>query len=746
MSDRQNPLNRTRWRRRYFHDRMARYGIAFGGIGVIFAVVLIFFYLLYVVLPIFQRASLEPVADYVIEEAKSETLWLALEEQGTLAVRYLKDGRVQFFDTRDGTVKAEKILPLEGARITAVAAPSPASDLVAFGTNDGRVLVVRHRFEVSYPDDVRTLTPIVEYPLGKTLIVLDQEGGELSQLALQQNEETMGGIAVSSDKRLIFVTWLLEQSFMGDGVVLEQETRSEQVVKGDTARLLLSPDLHFAYRAREAGSIEVYQPDEDGLGNPEIVEALPNGENITDMQFLLGDYALLIGDSSGVVTEWFPVRDENDNYRLTRIREFHSASNAPVSVLVAEHRRKGFLAANQLGFVDIYYPSSERHVLSEQVTAGIPVRLALSPRGGTLLAEDQGGHVKLLKVNNEHPEISWSSLWQRVWYEGYEKPEYVWQSSAATNDYEPKFSLTPLTFGTLKAAFYAMLFAIPLALMGAVYTAQFMRPKMRRVVKPTIEIMEALPTVILGFLAGLWLAPLVESYLLGLVCLLLLLPVGMLIAAWVWHHLPTATRNSLEGWESLLLLPLVCFLGWFSLVVSGPLEEWLFDGNIQGWLSQELGIRYDQRNAIVVGIAMGFAVIPTIFSIAEDAIFSVPGHLIRGSLALGATRWQALVTVVLPTASPAIFSALMMGFGRAVGETMIVLMATGNTPIIDFSIFDGMRTLSANIAVEIPEAEVYSTHFRVLFLAALVLFMFTFLFNTAAELIRQRLREKYSSL
>ena len=269
---------------------------------------------------------------------------------------------------------------------------------------------------------------------------------------------------------------------------------------------------------------------------------------------------------------------------------------------------------------------------------------------------------------------------------------------------------------------------------------------MRRVVKPTIEIMAALPTVILGFLAGLWLAPLVEDHLPGIASLLVLFPAGMLLVAWIWSRLPGGLRNRLEGWESLLLLPVVVLLGWLAMAESGPLEAWLFNGNIQGWLSEELGMHYDQRNALIVGIAMGFAVIPTIFSIAEDAIFSVPKHLLQGSLALGATRWQTLVGVVLPTASPAIFSALMMGFGRAVGETMIVLMATGNTPVMDLSLFEGMRTLSANIAVEMPETEVNSTHYRVLFLAALVLFLLTFVFNTAAEFVRQRLREKYSSL
>jgi phosphate transport system permease protein len=292
-----------------------------------------------------------------------------------------------------------------------------------------------------------------------------------------------------------------------------------------------------------------------------------------------------------------------------------------------------------------------------------------------------------------------------------------------------------------------MLFAIPLSILGAIFTAYFMAPKMRQVVKPSIEIMEALPTVILGFLAGLWLAPLVESHLPGIFTLFVCLPVVVLVFAYLWHLLPMELRSRVpDGWEAALLIPCLALAVWAALAVSPLLELWFFNGNMPGWLENELGIGFDQRNSLVVGIAMGFAVIPTIFSIAEDAIFSVPKHLTNGSLALGATPWQTLVRVVLLTASPGIFSAVMMGVGRAVGETMIVLMATGNTPVMDLSIFQGMRTLSANIAVEMPESEVDSTHYRVLFLAALVLFIFTFLFNTGAELIRQRLPGKYSSL
>jgi phosphate transport system permease protein len=259
--------------------------------------------------------------------------------------------------------------------------------------------------------------------------------------------------------------------------------------------------------------------------------------------------------------------------------------------------------------------------------------------------------------------------------------------------------------------------------------------------------MEALPTVILGFFAGLFLAPFLENHLPGIFSLLVLTPVGILLFGFLWTKLPEALRHRVpEGWEAALLIPVVVAVGWFSIAISGHLENWLFGGNMRLWLSNELGIPFDQRNALVVGLAMGFAVIPNIYSIAEDAVFSVPKSLTFGSLALGATPWQTLTRVVILTASPGIFSALMIGMGRAVGETMIVLMATGNTPIMDINIFEGMRTLAANVAVEMPESEVGGTHYRVLFLAALVLLLFTFVMNTLAELIRQRLRTKYSSL
>jgi phosphate transport system permease protein len=288
---------------------------------------------------------------------------------------------------------------------------------------------------------------------------------------------------------------------------------------------------------------------------------------------------------------------------------------------------------------------------------------------------------------------------------------------------------------------------VPIAILAAIYTAFFMDKKTRQWIKPSVELIEALPTVILGFLAGLWLAPYMEANLPGFFAIVIVVPLGILLFGYGWSRLPEKVRLTVStGRRAVLMLPVVIFLGWFALSLSVPIENMFFNGDMRDWLTNSAGIDFDQRNAMVIGFAMGFALIPTIFSVAEDAIYSVPRYLVNGSYALGASGWQTMVGVVLPTASPGIFSAVMLGFGRGVGETMIVLMASGNTPLMDVNIFEGMRTLSANLAVEMAETEVDSTHYRVLFLSGLVLFIFTFFFNTLAEVVRQRMRKKYGSL
>jgi phosphate transport system permease protein len=419
---------------------------------------------------------------------------------------------------------------------------------------------------------------------------------------------------------------------------------------------------------------------------------------------------------------------------------------AAVRALVPSPRGKGFLALNADGGMALMYSTSERVLWSGSAPVPDATAIAYAPKAdGALVAGADG--VAALAISAPHPEISLTALLGKVWYEGYEKPDYSWQSSSGTEDFEPKLSLTPLVYGTLKGTIYSLLLAVPFGVLSAMYASQFLHPSLKNVVKPVVEIMASLPSVVLGFLAGLWLAPLLERVLPAMAVMILILPPTIILAGLTWEWLTRRLgANVPPGTEVFFFVVVLALTGHLCLALEPFLEKHVLGTTFPTWLLQVFGIRYDQRNAIVVGLAMGFAVIPIIFAIAEDAFSNVPRSLVSGSLALGASRWQTVTRVVLPTASPGIFAAVMVGFGRAVGETMIVLMATGNTPIMDSSPFNGFRSLSANIAVEIPEAPAGGTLYRTIFLAALLLFLLTFALNTVAELVRQRLRRKYSSL
>lgn len=738
---------RRLWRE--IKDRAFRYTMWAGGIAVIAAIALIFFYLLYVVFPLFQPARLEAVTRYPLPGGATPTALLSTEEYGEVGVRMLTDGRVVFFDTASGRITGEERPEvLTRTPITAFGAGRQNQGLAAYGLADGRALVLKPTFSVSYPQDRRQIAARLAYPAGEAAVVVDPDGRPLDILAVQGGEAKTSILAKTADQRLVLARVSRQALDFGGG---EQAVRTENftlpIEAGHVERLLLDANQTHLVAVNDDGGIDYYdirRPEDAVL--VDHAAAVPEGARITDIRWLAGGISLLVADSRGIVTQWFPVRDANNKYTLARVREYRMG-DAPITAIVPEFYRKALGALDASGRFGLYHTTAERDVARQEVTDK-PLRTAvISPRADRMFIEDAGGTLHYWRLHNEHPEVSWHSLWGMVWYESRPQPEYIWQSSAANSDFEPKFSLTPLSLGTLKAAFYAMLFAVPLAIMSAIYTAYFMNPRMREVVKPAIELMGALPTVILGFLAGLWLAPLIESDLVGVLLFFLLVPTAVLLAAWVCSRMPEGVRHRVpDGYEALLLVPVIFLACVLALLIGPGIEDALFGGDAPQWVSQHLGLRYDQRNSLVVGIAMGFAVVPIIFSISEDAIVGVPKHLTVGSLALGATPWQTLTRVVLLTASPGIFSAVMIGLGRAVGETMIVLMATGNTPVIDFNIFEGFRALSANTAVEMPESEVNSTHYRILFLASLILFLFTFVFNTIAEIVRHRLRAKYSHL
>lgn len=734
---------------RQLKNSLARWLITLGGVSVLFTLVLIFLYLLYVIKPVFESAKIEPVHSFALSDQEN-ILATGLDELQELAYTIDEQGRIQYFALKptSSLQVGEKAFDLELSSQPLQRVIAGQGDKKLLFTINNDIQLVAPKFQATYDTGTREIIPNITYPLGEDFIVVDEQGDALQHVAFAMNDERAVFVAFTQDGRLIKTNLLAEDDFSYDSAY----TIEYQEITLDSKRVddvKVTPDAAMAF-VRSGDRVFVFdlRSDDNELKAtiiPQLEQNRTKPQQLTAMALLSGGSSVLLGESDGTVSQWFEVATDNGR-EFKQVRSFDVSNTEAIKHIYTEQYRKSFYTLTASGEMGAFYTTSENDLWRGSLSEQLPDSFVISPRAnGLLVLNDK--QLALYSVKNEHPEVTWSALWQQVWYEGYPEPDYIWQSTSGSDDFEAKFSLVPISFGTMKAALYAMLFAVPIALAAAIYTAYFMTPALRKKVKPTIEIMEALPTVILGFLAGLWLAPIVEHNLPAIAMLLIVLPLTVFLTAFGWHKLPKPIKAKVpDTWAPLILVPTLCLAAYCSFALSPWMEAVFFGGDVRQYVTNDLGIDFDQRNALVVGIAMGFAVIPTIFSMAEDAIFSVPKHLTSGSLALGATPWQTLVKVVLLTASPGIFSAVMMGLGRAVGETMIVLMATGNTPVLDWSLFQGMRTLSANIAVEMPESEVGSSHYRILFLAAFVLFVFTFVFNTLAEFVRQRLREKYSSL
>jgi len=717
-------------RRRRWVNAITQRVVAVGGAAVIAAIALIFIYLLWVVAPIFGGASIVPGDSYQL--APADSVFVEVNESGELAFRISTSGQIEFLSLDDGNVVNGSQLADE---IRLVKRVMPHGDIYALVNGNNELAFFEASYPISFDGDQRRIDSQFESVFSDTWLELP----DVKDFDVSYEDFTVTLAMIEGQ-----ILTIKQFRDAEPGFELEFPRITEVTLDRSYDRVLLGSSLSWLYLISYDGTIEVF--DLSRIRSPKQLyrgRLVPPGERLAAVEPLLGNYSLLVADTNQQVSQWFLTRSDLGR-TLSKIRSFELGNN--ITTLIPEQRRKGFLAIDNEARINLLYTTSKRQLADVEMQPGGFQAVTVSPRADLLLTANADGTINSYRIENKHPEISWSALWSKVWYEGYETPVYSWQSSSADNDFEAKFSLTPLLFGTIKAAFYAMLVAVPVAIMGALYTAYFMAPVMRSIVKPGIEIMAALPTVILGFLAGLWLAPLIEENLAAIITILFVMPVGIAIVSFIWLRLPDRVVNRFDGWHGLVVIPVIVGTIVCAFALGPFLETAFFGGSSKVWFSENLGLDYDQRNALVVGLAMGLAVIPTIFSISEDAIYGVPTHLINGSLALGATRWQTLTRVVILTASPGIFSAVMIGLGRAVGETMIVLMATGNTPVMDWNIFQGMRTFAANIAVELPESEVDSSHYRILFLAALVLFMLTFVLNTIAELVRQRLRERYGSL
>jgi phosphate transport system permease protein len=731
--------------RRLRADRIARWAVSGGGLAIIASILGIFVFILAEIWPLTAGGMLEvsktlslpgrPMRAMVSDEYRTHVA--GLDAAGALTVVRLADGQI---------LSRHSVAPLarggdSGAAvgITHVTSP-PRSNLLAAATTDGRVVLVGLEWQISFDGDARRVEPGAARPV---LLEIDALARPIRTFAAQGEPDGTAVVAAQlADGSLAVVSRAVTTNPFS-GAVTETLTRSAVNVPVSLRGLVLDAERRHLYGASEHGELLWWQLRDGKLSEPQIASA--GGSPVTALSLLLGQRALVAGHADGGLSVWFPAAGDGNEPQLTRIREFAPQGEA-IAEIYPSARDRSFLALDRAGGLGLYHSTAERVLWWRAGLVPGATGLLFSPKADAAYVASADG-ITAFDVVNPHPETTLRTLFAKVWYEGYGAPAYVWQSTGGEDTFEPKFSLTPLLLGTLKGTVYSLLLAIPLGVFGAMYASQFMHPRYRNVVKPMVEIMAALPSVVLGFLAGLWLAPRLERTFAGLLLMVVVLPLVVLAAGALWQRLPMRLRSRLaSGGEAFVFVGVIGAGIWLCVLLSPAVETLAFGGNFQRWLREALGFTYDQRNAVVVGLAMGFAVIPIIFSVSEDAFSSVPLSLISGSLALGATRWQTVTRVVLPTASPGIFSAVMIGFGRAVGETMIVLMATGNTPILDWSPFNGFRTLSANIAVEIPEAPQYGTLYRVLFLAALLLFLFTFVVNTAAEIVRQRLRRRYGHL
>ncbi len=732
-------------------DRLMTFLIRFGGIAIVLAVFGMCLFILLQALPLFRNTRVEPVPPFAIAPSAApgdSPKVFGLDEWSLLPFTF--DGRdtVRFIDRHGQAPPVERTLELpEGATVTSWRYHA-VDQRVLLGLSDGHV----GSFTIAYTTEMtgdgrRRVTGEVEmgpfYALGepgRAIVDIDFGGADEEQIFAAKQDR---------DGILQLHALLLRQkrSLLGRGRI-EEVGRIDLTpqLKGLPTRLLVPRTGDAVIVATTAHTVEYFFRVDDGLSLRQeftpMTGVAPAGEDIASMDFVFGDVSLVFTNGAGAVSLWsLTVPPGGDQRVFVPAKEFDPLPGGATH-FAASQRNKSFVIASGARV-------SLRHATTavtrwSHTLPFTPSAIAVDEKFEHAGFLDAEGGLHLYEIHDPHPEAGFAAFFRPIWYEGAPRPDYIWQSTSGNDEFEPKLSLVPLIFGTLKGTLWAMVFAVPIGLLAAIYTAHFLPLSMKRVVKPAMEIMASLPSVVLGFLAALWLAPLIVTRVPSVLLCVLGIPLVAMLVGWIWSRQPARRRSRLPaGLEWLALLP-VLLAATVVLWHSGPvLEQAVFGGDFRQWWPRVTGSSFEQRNSLVVGFMMGFAVIPIIFTISEDALAAVPPSLTAASAALGASRWQTVRTVVLPVASAGIFSALMIGLGRAVGETMIVVMATGNTPIMEWNLFNGMRTLAANIAVELPEAPVGSTHYRTLFLSALVLFGLTFVLNTIAELLRQHLREKF---
>jgi phosphate transport system permease protein len=721
-------------------NRRARSVITIGGYSIIVSIVGILLFLIFQSLPLTFKTSIKNLLTVELPAGLNTIMLVGIDQYQEISYFLNASGKIDYYQVIDHNFINQDSIPLRvGEKIISASKGSLNKEIFALGTNRGQIITAEIRMFPQYADNQRFIeTSLRIIDTFKVNLPEQMELDPIEKIAFCQNEDGN-----------LYWSWLDHLGHLHLKIKLVEEEISydylltDYLGKENVSTFTVSFDGEKLIVGSQTGELFWFD-----LGDEEEIYLRQNWKSsqsaITALAFLIGDNSLVIGDQNGMVEVWFPVRDDNNQFRFLPIHQFDPLPEA-VTYILGSPRDRTFLVVDQTGRIQLNYSTTNKTQL-EFKKSEYPIQsVAFAPKADGIILLDRKHRFGLYQLKNEHPEATLESLFGKVWYEGYPQPEFVWQSTGGSDEFESKFSLIPLIFGTLKGTLYAMIFSMPLAILAAIYVSQFSPKWLARIIKPTVEIMAALPSVVIGFLAGLYFSPLFEKHLMALVLSALFLPIFFLVSIFIWRLVPEARRIRMPlGWELLYIIPMLTFTIISVMLLADPIEFGLFAGNFKQWLFEVLGQSYDQRNSIVVGFALGFAVIPIIFTISEDALSNVPASLTSAALALGASRWQTVRRVVVPAAASGIFAAVMLGFGRAIGETMIVLMATGNTPILDLSPFNGFRAMSACIAVEIPEAPVGDTLYRVLFLIAFLLFIFTFIINSISAVISDRLRRKYA--
>jgi phosphate transport system permease protein len=707
----------SRTARRLRVDKLLRLSVISGGVLVLVAIASIFLFLIWETLPVFHQSE-RPASIVQIEQPNDESPLIQITADHTKLVSLTSAIAAYLAEVESSSQREVDGPPELTPSDVSLYLSSWDNGLVATSHLDGH-LNVYDRVDWSggapFADRLVAKSKLAYPP--KVIELYSSSAGRIHLVA-------------NDEGRLYWYTSPMLDS-IGHALVLE---RSVELKAGDDyvhvladGRWLLILNRSGSYRLiSERGSVS----DQSGkLSDSEVVKksiALRSGYGI-----------LVVSDSDKI--DHFGLTYQPHGVALVRVNGWNT-NYAPAHILHGQNRH--LFVIGETGEVEIYNSGT---LARERIDSGLLAasQWLVSPDGELVGA----GIDRVLILDPTLNTVSLAALYAPQVHEGYSFPDWIWQSTGVDPTSAPKYSLTPLLLGSLKAALYALLIAVPLAVSAALFTAHFMSEGLRARVKPALESLAALPTVVLGLIAGLWFAPWLEKHFVEFVTSLLVLPVSLVAASMLWRLSPAGRGESrLTGSE--LLLAAVFMLGGLALaqVVAPLLSSFLMPEGLVSYLSNHWGLEYEQRNALIVAFILGLALVPTVYTMAEDALFAVPIQLREGALALGATEWQAARSVILPAAAPGILSAIMMGMARGVGETMIVLMATGNTPLMDSSVFTGMRTLSATLAMEMPEVSPDTQHFHILMFIALQLFLFTFAINTLAEWIRSRLLRRMETL